>query len=270
MRILYKAHIYWSSRQTSVSMKYLIACLELLIWLGSGEANPYQNFALSRIKKGQDAAEGQFPYQVLILIAKKNGDHTFCGGSIIGNEWILTAAHCTATAKSVTINYGSIKNSEAQFTHEVQSDNIINHPDYDDTNLENDIALIRTPHVDYSDKVQQVALADRDNEYADAWAIASGWGVTDDNSFPEILQYVELQILPQDKCFEGISHESSNILCVSTDDGKSTGGGDSGGPLVTKDEHKLVGISSFTTGQVAGFNKVSYHRDWIRDTAGID
>lgn len=40
---------------------------------------------------GNDAKDGQVPYQVSLL--DENIKH-FCGGSIIADEWILTAAHC--------------------------------------------------------------------------------------------------------------------------------------------------------------------------------
>lgn len=227
-------------------------------------ANPYQ----SRIKNGYYAAEGQFPYQVYLSLLNTTGGYNHCGGSIIDNEWVLTAAHCTENLKSVTVKYGSINRNAEQFSHKVQPENVFSHPQYDDKFFENDIALIRTPHVEFSERVQKVALADRDKEYANAWGIASGWGRTE-NGRTEFLKFVEQQILPQDKCFEEFGYKTRTILCVNTADGKSPYFGDSGGPLVTIDDHKLVGVCSSGTGQVGIFNKVSYQRDWIRDISGI-
>ena len=43
-----------------------------------------------RIINGEQAAEGQFPWQVGLNV----NDFWFCGGSIISEEWILTAGHC--------------------------------------------------------------------------------------------------------------------------------------------------------------------------------
>ena len=51
------------------------------------EASLFKN---SRIINGQEASPGEFPHQVTLL---RNGYHT-CGGSVISNGWVLTAAHC--------------------------------------------------------------------------------------------------------------------------------------------------------------------------------
>ena len=44
----------------------------------------------NRITGGSPAARGQFPWQVALII---NGA-SFCGGSLIIDRWVLTAAHC--------------------------------------------------------------------------------------------------------------------------------------------------------------------------------
>ncbi|KAH8408125.1 hypothetical protein KR222_009284, partial [Zaprionus bogoriensis] len=254
------------------SSSAVMAVLPLLLTellAGSLFAPRWGNIIHSRIEQGQSAEELDFPYIVGLVLTKPEGKFS-CGGSIIDHKWILTAAHCTRGAKSVEIYYGSIWNGESQILHKVGASSIIDHPDYDNDNLENDIALIRTPYIEFSETISKVDLADRDESYQGAWVLASGWGSTGEGKeSPEILQYAKMQILSDEECFEGLGHESTNILCVSTWNGKSIGSGDSGGPLVTVDEEKLVGVSSFTVGSVAGFQKVSYHRDWIRDNTGI-
>ncbi|XP_034481502.1 serine protease 1-like [Drosophila innubila] len=263
-----------------LALKAETSSLRRIKWEWEGHPHSPKDLPLNftvqkRIYNGEKAEEGQFPYIVFLSITLNNGKGSACGGSIIDHSWILTAAHCTHNAESIEIFYGSTKRGEGQFSHKVGADKIIQHDGYDDDSLENDVALIQTPHVDFTELVDKVELADRDNDYEGNWAIASGWGdASDDGHSPEDLQYADLQILSKDECWKGIGRESDNILCVSTSEGKTIGSGDSGGPLVTHDEPKLVGVSSFTlftrSSLPAGFSRVSAHRDWIRDHTGID
>ena len=47
-----------------------------------------------RITNGKDAAEGQFPYQAGLSLRVNSFQSAWCGGSLIGSTWVLTAAHC--------------------------------------------------------------------------------------------------------------------------------------------------------------------------------
>lgn len=61
-----------------------------------------------RILKGQDAVRGQFPYYVFLDIESPDGGST-CGGSLISNEWVVTAAHCLVNSTGIEVHLGSLR-----------------------------------------------------------------------------------------------------------------------------------------------------------------
>ncbi|EDW18466.1 serine protease 1 [Drosophila mojavensis] len=229
------------------------------------------------ITNGYPAPEGKAPYIVSLLIRTDNSNSAAIGsGIIIGNTWVLTAAHCLTT-DYVDIHYGSTWRVNGQYHHSVRKENFIRHHLWPDTNG-NDIGLIRTPHVDFTPTVNKVNLPSfsQQNElFENWWAVACGWGGQANGQLADWLQCVDLQIMSNNECSKTYGNLPNGILCVGTPDGKSTCGGDSGGPLVTHDNPILVGVTSFgsaegcTVGHPAGFTRVTAHLDWIREHSGI-
>ncbi|XP_062130049.1 serine protease 1-like [Drosophila sulfurigaster albostrigata] len=229
-----------------------------------------------RITNGYPAYEGKVPY----IVGLSFDGGWWCGGSIIGNTWVLTAGHCINDGSGVRIYYGASFRHEAQYTHWVSGNDQIRHPNYNDQ-LNNDIALIRTPHVDFWSLVNKVELPsynDRYNDYNGWWAVASGWGaISNGSGMHNYLNCVDVQIISNDECRNvfGGGYVIDNTICINTSGGKGTCNGDSGGPLVTHDGSRIVGITSFghwdgcTAGQPAGFTRVTGYLDWIRDNTGI-
>lgn len=96
-----------------------------------------------RILGGKNAKPGQFPYQAVL----RNGTAHFCGGSIIGSRFILTAAQCTQGNNSklsyiTAIVGGSNIISVRNVYHKL--DRIVNHPKFNQRTLANDISVLRT------------------------------------------------------------------------------------------------------------------------------
>jgi len=248
---------------------------------------PEAGFHSGRIVGGDEAHPGQFPYQagLALHMGDKQG---WCGGSIISDEWILTAAHCTENADAVTVYIGAhnIKeNEESTLKIHVGKENIIVHEKWSMLTLQNDISLIRLPQkLEFNDRVQPVNLPTQSQakETFDGSAvIASGWGKDSDKStsVSPVLRFVEVPVLAKWRCnvrFFGKIKDSH--ICISGSGGKSTCNGDSGGPLVLteKDGSKtLLGATSFgiafgcEIGWPGVFTRISSFLDWINAQTGI-
>ncbi|XP_037721352.1 serine protease 1-like [Drosophila subpulchrella] len=232
-----------------------------------------------RITNGHNAVVNQFPYQVGLSFTASSGSW-WCGGSIIGNTWVLTAAHCTSGASSVVIYYGATVRTSPQFTYTVPSSNWIQHANYISLTVRNDISLIKTPAAPFSAAINKIALpaiASSYSTYVGQTAVASGWGRISDEAttVTSHLQYTDLTVIENSVCQKSFNSliVTSKVICVATPKGTSTCQGDSGGPLAL--DGVLIGITSFGSpdgcqvDEPAAFTRVTSYLDWIKANSGV-
>ncbi|XP_021928759.1 brachyurin-like [Zootermopsis nevadensis] len=230
-----------------------------------------------RITNGLTASRGQFPWQVGLII----DGAWFCGGSVISNEWVLTAAHCGGDVYRLTLGANRLDIQESG-SISVQSTDSIVHAQYSSTSLNNDIALVRVS-IEFSDFITPVKLPRREPnppDFAGKTARVSGWGKPSDSAsgITTVLNYVDLPVISNTDC-AGVfgSYIVSSTLCVAAPNGKSTCSGDSGGPLVIEidDAYTQIGVVSFGAaagcelGYPDGFARVTSFLDWIETNSGI-
>lgn len=239
---------------------------------------------VNKIIGGTDANISDFPWQVYY-----EAGNYFCGGSIIAEDWVITAAHCTKNEDGTAIpvsemfvkagatNPYRINEGEKYLISEV-----IIHENFNNVTFDNDIALLKLKvpvDVPNAKPVKLVTEADFVEGATDPGVISwvTGWGLTDIS--PEVLPYnlqkVQLPIVSREQASTVWRSIPDNVIMAGYRDAtRDACNGDSGGPLVVpvSGEYRLAGITSWGSEDCdtySAYTRISAFESWIRSKTGI-
>ncbi|KAK2854787.1 hypothetical protein Q7C36_006656 [Tachysurus vachellii] len=236
----------------------------LLALLGAAVAAPLDD----KIVGGYECSAHSQPWQATLNI----GYH-FCGGSLINDQWVISAAHCWINPYSQIVILGEHHIWKYEGTEQYMAvDAIYWHQSYDYQTLDYDIMLLKLAHpVTVNEFVKPVALPTSCPTPGEMCTV-SGWGniYTDSVFNPFNLQCVEVPILSQEACENSYPGKiTNNMVCAGyLEGGKDSCQGDSGGPLVCN--RVLQGIVSWGYGcaqpdNPGVYTKVCALMPWIND-----
>ena len=245
-----------------------------------------------RVVGGKDAP-APIQWQVHVHF-ERSGVSYSCGGTIINEDTILSAAHCYYPLETTTASYieAGIKREGSSKGQKIDVNAVIIHPFYDEFNngevakYDNDIAILKLKEpLTFNADVLPARLPDStlNPELKRTSAIISGWGtLRSGGPASNVLQFVSVPILEISDCTNlnelySPTNITSNMICAGDliDGGEDSCQGDSGGPMVipysNNDDTAIVyGLVSWGNGCAhekgpGMYTRVSNYNSWIQN-----
>lgn len=235
---------------------------------------------------GQLATPGEWPWQVFV-----HAGPYMCGGILVHESWVLTAAHCVTDdddqaimPSTVWVVLGEYNRSTIDGTEQkITIAQVIVHPDYDAGANNNDIALLQlvtSAVLGEAVGIIQPVFSPADDALVavGAQATVTGWGTTAEGSATSLeLREVMVPLVSNEQCNHTYGIITDNMLCAGYENGgKDSCQGDSGGPLVVPTADggwKLAGLVSFGYGCARAnfygvYTRVSQYVTWLESYTG--
>ncbi len=215
-----------------------------------------------KIIGGTTAIPGAWPWMAAIIHSNATDYYfgQFCGGALIDENWVLTAAHCVYNEhpgtwedpQEIDVVLG-LHNLTTDTGERISVKRIVGYPDYNPVTFDSDLALLELERP--SSRQTIPLMSDVTNDLSGDMVTIIGWGDSDASDFseyPEVLQQVSIPVISNTTCearYPGMITE--NMLCAgSAEGGKDSCTGDSGGPLVVQIDNQWLhaGIVSWGVG----------------------
>ena len=244
------------------------------------------------ISGGRNVTEGEMPWMVRLSVTFVDTTSKVCGGFILDENWVITAAHCLeqvafAKISAGRLSYGWGSSSENEQVMIVPITRLHMHPDYEELTFRNDIGLIHLPQsLRFNDHVQPICILDEGScdeqprsdsnqiDFCASSAISAGWGLNASDLLSDYLKAIDMNILSRHECQQTFFPRQifPQHICVQSHRyGEDTCRGDSGGPLFCYQNGKAVavGIVSFGS-KICGFplpgvyQRICIHIGWMK------
>ncbi len=228
-----------------------------------GRRTAVPDLSSPRIIGGGVAPAERWPFQVGLLNAAiaDNAQAQFCGGSLVRERHVVTAAHCVdfLTAPQLHVLTGTTSLATGGARHGVEA--IAIHPDWNPSTSDFDIAVVTLAEPVSGIPFAKLITPEKEMRLATTGtkALVAGWGDTQPgfgSTFPTELHQVKVPLVARSVCNGWRSYRGAvtqQMICAGLPEGgKDSCQGDSGGPLVVKNANGIwklqVGIVSWGIG----------------------
>jgi secreted trypsin-like serine protease len=235
---------------------------------------------------GKLAVPYSWPWQVALFKKARSGKSSFyCGGSVIANQWVITAGHCCyddPDPSKYTVKLGVYNLTSNNEPGEQVVDVVEVHvnPQYKPVRTDFDITLLKLANpVTFTDHISPVCLPYQDQDLPPVGTnlVVTGWGsIKEDGRISESLREVLVPLVNQSLCDEDYGPkkiDNDNMFCAGLQGGgKDSCQGDSGGPVTYLDNVTncfiQVGVVSWgdgcaESGHPGVYSRTSSYIDWI-------
>ncbi|XP_040596630.1 granzyme C-like [Mesocricetus auratus] len=247
-------------------MSPVLILLTFLLPLGAGA---------EEIIGGHEVKPHSRPYMAFIQSVRDDGNKSRCGGFLVRDNFVLTAAHCLGSSMKVTLGAHDVTAQE-ETQQIIPVAKAIQHPDYNSKDYSSDIMLLKLQRQAQRTKAVRILKLPGRKVHVKPGDVCSvaGWGKTaPDGKCSDTLQEVELTVQRDQECeahYPGRYNKAIEICVGDPKIKRAALKGDSGGPLLCK--KVAVGIVSFgkndgSTPEV--FTRVSSFLSWIKKTMKI-
>ncbi|CAL8296561.1 elastase 3 like [Gadus morhua] len=246
---------------------------------GSPPIEPYS----SRVVNGVDARPNSWPWQISLQYERSGEWRHTCGGSLIAENWVMTAAHCINSKFTYRVFVGKHNLVKEELSAKaILTEKIIVHEKWNPIFVAfgNDVALIKLAEpVVLSDQVQLACLPAAGSLLPNLYpCYVTGWGrLYTGGPIAENLQQALMPVADHATCSQPDwwgSTLRTSMVCGGGDGIVGGCNGDSGGPLNCKNDQEgtweVHGIASFVSGMGCNyvrkptvFTRVSAFNDWI-------
>ncbi|XP_076064656.1 uncharacterized protein LOC143038876 [Oratosquilla oratoria] len=246
---------------------------------------------LAKIVGGLTHNRFDAPWLVSLLLKEKSTVKHNCGGVIIAEDYVLTAAHCFKNygRQNYVLRVGEYSlTSREDEQEDFNIEKLYVHDEYDTTvEYNNDIALLKVQRrngrgIRFGRTVQPACLPQQeDSHVGQSSCIIAGWGTTSESAAPIAQTFPRsgrVQVYSMPVCTQpggyGNYEVTSGMICAGRLDGTvDTCTGDSGGPLTCEGpdgRHTLYGITSWGKGcgrkrQPGMYTKITKFLRWIQE-----